>query len=179
MPNYENEQMMKPQGEVSIEVEIENAEMEDDAMYAEMAPKALNRPFSTKALNNLVKATNRLLPLFEQTPDYPEFTADVEVFPTDFVRVLAMFQGAVNEAVAADMLDAEMDFTMEDLTDDQALNALAGKLTSLAQSREFKSFLRNPPSPMAEEEVVSGAETAMEGEEMTEQQMDDLFTQRV
>jgi len=183
MPNREKEAMMTegemPEGEVAIAVEIETAEMDDEQMYADMAPKARNRPFSMKALNNLVGATNRLLPLFGQTPDYPQFDGDIDVFPTDFVRVLAMFQGAINEACDLDMCDDEMDFVMEDITDDASINALAGKIDMMARDRDFKNYLRNPPETMEEEEDVSGAEMAMEGEEMSDQQMDDLFSERV
>ena len=182
MPNYEDKPMneMPAEGEVSIEVEIESAEMADEDMYAEIAPRSTNRPFSTKALNNLVKATNRLLPMFDQDPDYPEFTQAIEVFPTDFVRVLAMFQGAVNEACDLDMCNEELDFVMEDITDDASIMAVAGKIDRLARDRDFKNYLKNPPERMEEEEeVVSGAETAMEGAEMSDEQMDALFTQRV
>jgi hypothetical protein len=165
--------------EVSLTVAVGEAEQSDEQMYSEMAPAGR---YSAKALNNLVKATNRLLPLFDQDPSYPEFTSDLDgQLPTDFVRVLAMFQGAINAAVDFEVVDAEMDFLMEDLTDDELLNMLAGKLTSLAQNREFKQFLRNPPmmEEEEEEEMTSGAETAMEGEEMTDEQMDSLFASRM
>lgn len=176
--NKMDKDMMGEEPVVALAVEIETAEGEDEMMYEEMAPSGR---FSRKALNNLVKATNRLLPLFEQTPDYPQFDADLDgKLPTDFVRVLAMFQGAVNAAVDADVLDSEMDFVMEDMTDDMALQSIAGKITSIAGNRDFRSFLRNPPE-MEEEPVeeVSGAETAMEGEDMTPEQMDNLFAGRM
>ena len=176
--NKMDKDMMGEEPVVALAVEIETAEGEDEMMYEEMAPSGR---FSRKALNNLVKATNRLLPLFEQTPDYPQFDADLDgKLPTDFVRVLAMFQGAVNAAVDADVLDSEMDFVMEDMTDDMALQSIAGKITSIAGNREFRSFLRNPPE-MEEEpmEEVSGAEAAMEGEDMTPEQMDNLFAGRM
>ena len=181
---YKDKEMMMSEGDMmdspqmSMEIEIQAAEGEDEMMYEEMAPMG---KFSRKALNNLVKATNRLLPLFEQTPDYPQFDADIDgKLPTDFVRVLAMFQGAVNAAVDADVLDDEMDFVMEDMTDDQALMSIAGKITSIAGNREFRSFLKNPPEMMEEpEEEISGAEVAMEGEEMSPEQMDKLFAGRI
>jgi len=178
---YKEEKMMMAEGpgpEVSLEVEVAAAEGEDEALYEELAPSG---KFSRKSLNNLVKATNRLLPLFEQTPDYPQFDADIDgKLPTDFVRVLAMFQGAVNAAVDADVLDDEFDFVLEDLTDDQSIQAIAGKITSIAGNREFRSFLKNPPEIEDElEEDISGAEVAMEGEEMSPEQMDNLFAGRI
>lgn len=185
MPNYEQDKQMPEGAEMEIEIAVGQAEMDDEAMYAEMAPRATNRPFSRKALNNLVKATNRLLPLFGQDPTYPEFDEDIQVFPTDFVRVLAMFQGAANEAVDTDILDMEMDMLMEDITDDQAVNMLAGKLTQLAQSKEFKRFLTEAmeePEGMEMEEPMEG-ETApagsMEPEEMAQDEIDNLFANRM
>ena len=88
------EDMDMGQPSMEIDVEIDQAEGDDEANFQEMAPKGR---FTAKALNNLVKATNRLLPLFDQTPDYPSFEEDITEFPTEFVRVLAMFQGAAEE----------------------------------------------------------------------------------
>lgn len=147
-------------------------EMEEEDVFAQLAPQG---PFSAKAMNQLVKATNALLPAFEQEGDYPTFDADVDVMPTDFVRVIAMFQGAVNAAVDADMIDPEMDFELEQLTDDRSLTLLAGKLSALARSRDFKQFLKEPPMEMemevAEEE---GGEP-----EMADGDINALFAMRV
>ena len=165
-----NEEMMNNMP--MMEEDVAGAEQADESMFAEMAPRGR---FTRKALNNLVAATNRLLPLFEQTPDYPVFEADVEVFPTDFVRVLAMFQGAVQAAVDSESVPADMDFQMEDLTDDMSLNLLAGKLTNLAKSKDFKMFLKNPPEEeMTEEEVVEE-----EGAAPTSSEIDMLFAGRM
>jgi hypothetical protein len=51
-----------------------------------------------------------------------------------------MFQGAANSAAENGAIDAEADFQLEDITDDSAINLVAGKLNSLAKSREFKNF---------------------------------------
>ena len=59
---------MKLGGKVNEEMmdaEIGAAEQDEEMAFAEMAPRGR---FSAKALNNLVKATNRLLPKFGQTP---------------------------------------------------------------------------------------------------------------
>jgi hypothetical protein len=175
MENKMKEEMKNP--EMGLTVEIETAEQEDSKMYEDMAPSGR---FSRKTLNNLVKATNRLLPLFEQEPNYPEFQEDINgPLPVDFVRVLAMFQGAVNSAVDNEMVEPEMDFLMEDITDDGSLKVISGKIDMLARSKDFKRFLANPPEEEMEEEEVSGAESAMEGEEMTTDQMDQLFSERM
>lgn len=183
MPKYEQDKQMPKGGEMEIQIAVGEAESSDEQMYADMAPQSGNVPFSRKALNNLVKATNRLLPLFDQEPNYPEFAEDITVFPTDFVRILAMFQGATNEAVGTEVVDTEMDWSIDTITDDQSINALAGKLTSLAQSKPFKQFLKQKPQePMIEEEEEAPSveeEGPKAPEEMTDEEMNNLFAGRM
>lgn len=173
MPTQEELAMLgMNETEPNLEAEIGEAEQADEEQFASIAPRG---DFSKKAMNNLVSAANRLLPAFEQTPDYPTFNEDVEVFPTDFVRVLSMFQGAVNAAAVNGAIDEQFDFEMEDITDDASLNFVAGKINNLAKSREFKNFLKNPPpEEEVEEEVIEKGTAAPTNEEM-----DTLFAGRL
>lgn len=166
MPNAEVQPAM------DMEIEISTAEQSEDEMFAQMAPTG---DFSANAMNRLVDATNKLLPAFDQEPNYPSFSDKVNTFPGDFVRILAMFQGAVNMAVDYDVIDEEMDFMMEDINDDRAIMMLAGKLSKLANDRAFKSFLQNPPD--VEEEAPEPMEP--EEEVMGDEEMDDLFASRM
>lgn len=166
-----NEEMNKPSME--MEIEIQGAEQEDESMFGEMAPKGR---FTAKALNNLVKATNRLLPLFDQTPDYPSFESDITEFPTDFVRVLAMFEGAVSGAIEEDLIDDEMDFDMGDITADENVNVLAGKLNRLVNDRSFKKYLKGMSDD--KEEATEGDEPDAD-EGMDDKDMDALFMERM
>jgi hypothetical protein len=52
-------------------------------------------------------ATNKLLPLFDQTGDYP-MVEDTKQLPPDFTRILAMFAGAVGDAISEEVLNPEM-----------------------------------------------------------------------
>lgn len=166
---------MKASGQMNeMELFMEEAVDEDEAVFAELAPQG---PFTKKAVNALVKSTNELLPLFGQEPTYPDFEGDVEGLPTDFVRVLAMFQGAVNAAVDAEMVDEEFDFMLEDLTDDRALLMLAGKLKNLSKQRDFKTFLKNPPMEEMDEEEAMVVDNEMN--EPAPQDIDALFAMRV
>jgi len=136
---------------VEVEVEMddespvkgmaEGATEADESMYEEMAPKG---KFSPKGLMPLVKATNMLLPMFGQTGDYPMLKEAMTELPTDFVRVLSMFVAAVDDAVAGDVVDAEMKLDMSGITDDRGLMLLAAKLDALAKNRDFKKFLKEP-----------------------------------
>lgn len=166
------------QPSMEMEIEIQGAEQDDEMMFDDMAPEGNYTP---KALNNLVKATNRLLPLFDQTPDYPTFNEPLTKLPTDFVRVLMMFSGAIDDAIANDMIDEEMSFELQEITDDAMINMLAGKVNNLVNSKEFKRYLKEMPNEegMEEEEVVSAGESMMGGDAPDEEQMDELFMERM
>ena len=100
-----------------------------------------------------------VLPLFGQSADYPE-VEDTEVLPTDFVRILAMFQQAVEEAIEEDAIRDEMRIDLDDVRDDTALMTIAGKLEMLAKDKEFKRFLQEEVD--GEEEGEMDREPEME-----------------
>jgi len=163
--------MKKPSME--MEIEIQGAEQDDESMFGQMAPRGR---FTAKALNNLVKATNRLLPLFDQTPDYPTFESNITEFPTDFVRVLAMFEGAVSGAIEEDIIDEEMDFDMGDITGDENVNMLAGKINRLVNDRSFKKYLKGMSDDKGE--ATEGEEPDTD-EDMEDMDVDALFMERM
>jgi hypothetical protein len=122
--------------------ELSEAEMADEEMVNSVAPTG---QYTAKGLNALVNATNATLPLFEQTPDYPKFSENLTKLPTDFVRVLMMFQSAVDDAIAQEVLPQDMAFDLATVKDDSALMSLAGKLSMISKSKDFKKFLKEPP----------------------------------
>lgn len=166
------EMMNQGQPSMEMEIEIQGAEQEDESMFGEMAPKGR---FTAKALNNLVKATNRLLPLFDQTPDYPSFDQNITEFPTDFVRVLAMFNGAVSGAIEENLIDEELDFDMSEITGDENVNMLAGKLNRLVNDRSFKKYLKG----MSDDKGESMEEEPESEQSMQEEDVDALFMERM
>ena len=168
---------MKLGGKVNeemLDAEIGAAEQDEEMAFAEMAPRGR---FSAKALNNLVKATNRLLPKFGQTPDYPSFGADITEFPTDFVRVLAMFQGATDEAVERGIVDDEFAFEFEDISSDANLMVLAGKINKLASDKQYDRYLKSQPEAEGVEEEMVDDETTTE--DMPPEEIDALFMERM
>jgi hypothetical protein len=169
---------MKLGGKVNeemLDAEIGAAEQDEEMAFAEMAPRGR---FSAKALNNLVKATNRLLPKFGQTPDYPSFEGDITEFPTDFVRVLAMFQGATDDAVEQGIVDDEFAFEFEDISSDGNLMILAGKINKLASDKQYDRYLKSQPTdePGEGEEMVEDEITT---EDMPPEEVDALFMERM
>ncbi len=141
---------------------LNEAEMADEEMYDKMAPTG---EFTKKGLNNLVSATNRLLPAFGQTPDYPTFGEDLTKLPTDFVRVLSMFADAVDDAVEAEVVGSDMALSLDALTDDLSLTAAASKIDALSRNKEFKKFLKEPYTKSEKEEKPEMEEEAGMGEE--------------
>jgi hypothetical protein len=162
-----------PSEEEPLAEDLNEAEMKDEEMYAAMAPTG---SFKAKALNNLVTATNKLLPAFGQTPDYPMFKSDITTFPTDFVRILAMFSDASKDAVDAEAVDPELLISLDDISDDMSATAVAAKLDALSRSKPFKKFLKEPYETKGEE----SSEALAEGEEeMSEEDMDSLMMGRM
>lgn len=160
----------RPEGDPYME--LNEAEMADGQVFEEMAPRG---NFTSRGLAPLVKATNALLPLFGQTPDYPE-VEDTNVLPTDFTRILAMFSGAIDEAVEADVIDDEMGFDLSTVRDDSGLMAVAGKLEMIAKSREFKRFLEEPVDMDDEPE---GMDMDMGDQPMSDADMDAMMMERM
>jgi len=158
-----------------VNEEIGVAEQDEEIAFSEMAPRGR---FSAKALNNLVKATNRLLPKFGQTPDYPMFNENLTELPTDFVRVLAMFQGATDDAVSQGIVDDEFAFEFEDITSDGNLMILAGKINKLATDKQYDRYLKSQPTdePEEGEEMVEDETTT---EDMPLEDVDALFMERM
>tara|TARA_Y100000114_G_scaffold45074_1_gene40745 strand:- start:16074 stop:16580 length:507 start_codon:yes stop_codon:yes gene_type:complete len=168
---------MKLGGKVNeemLEAEISAAEQDEEVAFAQMAPRGR---FSAKALNNLVKAANRLLPKFGQTPDYPLFQGDITEFPTDFVRVLAMFQGATDDAVEQGIVDDEFGFDFENITSDANLMVLAGKINKLASDKQYDRYLRSQPTDEETEEGIT--EDEITTEDMPLEDVETLFMERM
>tara|TARA_R110002126_G_scaffold40573_4_gene119231 strand:+ start:876 stop:1442 length:567 start_codon:yes stop_codon:yes gene_type:complete len=176
------EMKKKPSVEVEIQIggrapgsspvadELNELEMEDEDTYATMAPKGV---FTSRALDPLVKNTNKLLVLFGQDPSYPKIM-DTDKLPTDFTRVLAMFVAAVDDAIEAGVLDPEMKIDLSGVRSDAELMSLSGKIEMLARDREFKRFLQEE-----QPEEMEMEDEAPEAEMMTEEDADAMMMERL
>jgi hypothetical protein len=162
------------EAEAPVAEMLNEAELADEEMYDKMSPTG---EFTKKGLNNLVSATNRLLPVFGQTPDYPTFTEDLTKLPTDFVRVLSMFADAVDDAMEAEVVGADMALSLDAISDDLSLTAAASKLDALSRNKEFKKFLKEPyaKSESKEKEEIGPVKEDV----MDEETMNSLFMQKM
>lgn len=158
--------------EAPVNEMLDDLEEKDEALYDKMAPTG---DFSKKSLNNLVSATNRLLPAFGQSPDYPTFAEDLTKLPTDFVRVLSMFADAVDDAIESEVVGSDMALSLDAITDDLSLTAAASKIDALSRNKEFKKFLKEP---YAKSEAKEGPEME-EDKGMSESEMDGLFMEKM
>jgi hypothetical protein len=156
-------------------------EAQEDEMYSSAAPKGR---FSGKALNSLVDATNRLLPIFGITEAYPKFGGETQTsLPVAFVRLLTMFDKAIEDAVAEGVLPEDANIDMTIITDDAGLQGLAGRIGMAAKSPGLKRFLkRKVPGPGGEEmggEEAPMSEMPEEEDDMSESKMNTLFAGRM
>jgi hypothetical protein len=159
----------RPEGD-ELGMDLEAAEEADAEMIAAISPRG---DFTSRGLDPLVKATNSLLPLFDQEPTYPK-VGDTKVLPPDFVRILAMFKGAIDDAIEKEVILPEMKISLDSIKDDTALITLAGKLQMLAKDKAFKSFLKEPVEEMEPEE-----EGEMEEEEMSDEEEESFLMDRM
>lgn len=188
MKMMQGDKMKNMKGPKKIEVEVElemngksgpvsgmgdAATAADEENYDAIAPKG---KFTPRGLGPLVKETNKLLPLFGQTPDYPMIKEELGELPTDFVRVLSMFVAAVDDAIEADVLDPEMALTFDGITDDRSLMLMAAKLNQIGKSMEFKRFLKEPKP---EEEMMTVDEERTPMPEMADDEIDAAFMDRM
>jgi len=152
----------------------------EDNLYDASSPVAVDM-FHKKALNVLVKSTNKLLPLFGVSKAYETLTEDMKTLPTDFVRILSMFSSAISDAIAADTIEPDMAFLLEDETDDTGLIQVAGKIGAVSGERAFKAFLKAPrKEPAAEEATDASVPEMAEGMDMSEgMDSEELFMGRV
>jgi len=159
-------QAMTRQGEV---------EESEDELYGASSPKG---KFTGKALNGLVEATNRLLPLFGLNDKYDRFgSGTITSLPPEFVRLLTMFSKAMADAIDAGILPEDAMIDMKIVVDDNGLQALAGRLGMAAKSPGFKRFLLRKVSESAPEAEEEGEEGM--SEEMGSEDMDKLMMERM
>lgn len=150
--------------------EIAEASRTDEEMYSTLAPVG---KFSSRALNILVQATNKLLPLFGQDPNYPVISTDLKVLPTDFVRILSMFVSASTDASSDERITPDLVVSLDGIKDDSGLIALASKINLLAKSKDFKNFLKEPMNIEKKEEIVE------ENPVNSDEDIDALFMSRM
>jgi len=156
-----------------LEMEFDMLADKEDEMYEMASPVGR---WTDRGLNMLVKATNKILPLFGQTPDYPMFgKGDYKTLPADFIRVLSMIGGAINEAVTAEALDADKAFDLPTMITDADAQAVAAKLDLVAKDKSFKRFLAEPK--MAP--TVPVAQTEEPRTELSEDEISKLFASRL
>jgi len=134
--------------------------------------------FSQDALNDVVAALNKVLPMFDME-QYPEFTSDMPQLPGEFVKQLGMVQAASTDAGTAELPD------ISSMTDDEDLRLLAGSLETLADDGNFVRFLKSRPGaqPEAEAEVEEDPKKKSKGKkkkkpEDEDEGIDDMFTAR-
>lgn len=116
-----------------------DVETGEDDIYAAASPKG---EFRKKALNSLVDATNKLLPLFGITEMYDKFSGDLTELPVEFTRLLTMFSSMINDAIGDDILTEDTAIDLSSITNDSGLLATAGRIGMAAKNTKLKKWLK-------------------------------------
>lgn len=152
---------------------VEMAGERDRMMNEALEGGAPDGEYGVKALNGLVSALNKLLPMFAVDQDYPTFDESIDgPLPAAFIRQLSMVAQAANDAGVL-----EEDLDLDDVVDDQGLRMMAGKLETLSKNLEFKQFLKEEPAPS--EAPVEEVTEEVPMEPMPEMDMDALMMDRL
>ena len=139
----------------------EDLDATKEEAFASMAPIG---DFSKDALNSLVDALNKALPLFGAPEDYATFAEDIEgALPTEFVRYLAMTSQAAKDA-NLDRLAVDL----ENIDTDSDLMKAAGQLDVLAENDSFRTFMAS-----ADQETEAPVEEVVEEEVQVETPISD------
>ena len=162
----------KNPAEVELEIKVGEIEGEEEGLYQDMSPTGR---FSKGALNSLVQVHNQVSKLFGMDP-YASFDADQESFPGAFTKEISMIIDAADDAAEAEVIDMEMVPSLENITTDKDVALLSGKIGMLAKSKDFKKFLAEPGE---EKEEMPEAEMAPAEGDMSEADMDKLFSERM
>jgi hypothetical protein len=162
----------KEPAEIELELKVGELEGEEDGMYQDMSPVGR---FSKGALNSLVSVHNQVSKMFGMKP-YASFEEDQESFPGAFTKEISMIIDAADDAAEAEVIGMEMVPSLENITTDKDVALLSGKIGMLAKSKDFKKFLAEPKE---EEEEMPEAEMAPAEGEMSEADMDKLFSERM
>lgn len=151
-----------------------DVEESEDELYTAVSPKG---KFSGKALNSLVDAVNRLLPLFGIEEKYDRFGGGtVASLPPELVRLLTMFSRAIADAVDAGILPEDTVVDMKIIVDDSGLQGLAGRIGMAAKSPGFKRWLLRKVTAAGAQEMKEGEEIE---DESTSEDTDNLFKERM
>jgi len=145
--NMMDQEMLKD--DAALEGKLMEKAREMDTIQEVADTDAVMGDFSKVALNRLVDAVNRVNILF-QAPKYPEFDANMDRLPPEFIRNLEMVNAAARDAGLDDYT-----FNIFEASDDKDLKMVAGKIDSAAMDKSFKAFL-NKPQGMGDLQAEAG-----------------------
>lgn len=149
----------------ALEAKAQEADDKEGQLLTDSAPMG---SFHVQALNSVVTALNRVLPLFKMEP-YAPVSEDMEVLPPDFFKLLVMVDHAASDAGA-------MSLDLGKVKTDRDLTMLAGKLGALAKDRDFKDFLN---APSARKEAPVPTPSSSKAPEPSDSELDSLFASRM
>ena len=174
MPDHYNK---KPTGGMPLPPnlmdEAKSIAAEQDKIADDMMTSASPQgQFSVAPMNILIKSVNDILTTLFDTEPVVEVGDDTTMFPVDLTTKLTMIDKAAKDA----RVDFDIDF--DSITDDRAVQMLAGELDILAADKDFKRYLQD--NTLLEDMPVVEEESVIEEEpEASNEDMNDLFASRM
>jgi hypothetical protein len=160
----------------TAELEQEYSMASEEAKQSDVG--SISGKYSLDALKKFIKTLNSALSTFG-VPAIPEPTQPTNELPPAVVGPLTMIASAISDAVSDDVLDESLAFDPESVVDDMALNGVGISLTRAFADKAFKRWLKEAPSKESEEEIKIEIERKAPKEEMSEEDMDNLFASRM
>ncbi|NDI21592.1 MAG: hypothetical protein EBY76_00860 [Betaproteobacteria bacterium] len=102
--------------------------------------------------------------------------------PAEFVRLLSMFKAAISDAIDQGILPEDAMIDLSVITDDNGIQALAGRIGMAAKSGGFKRFLSAKTAPSKEmktEEMSTEDASDSPSGPMSEDSTNKLFQSRM
>ncbi len=158
---------------------IDEANAAQSEMLEAMAPEG---PFTAPAIRDVAKALSQALSHYgpaaaDMLKDLrAEKGAAAEELPESIARAMPPVIDAINDAVEADVLDAEMRINLDGMSGDDALREVSARARMAAGSRDFRKFLKEEQEE--EEEGAAADEEAAAADDDADDE-DALFMARM
>lgn len=143
--------------DMDLEASAQGVQDSEDQMYMDMIPDAIFDPSTLKSYTDALNSASKLF----DAPGDLEVSED-GMLTVPHMRTMLMIQSAASEAADLGELDPEL--VPEIPMDDTQMDIETGRIKSLERSRDFKRFLRAPPAPPVEDEVIVEDDTQLDME---------------
>tara|TARA_R100000231_G_scaffold604_2_gene1106 strand:+ start:5159 stop:5644 length:486 start_codon:yes stop_codon:yes gene_type:complete len=127
--------------------------------------------FSSRALNAVIDAVNKIMPMFGEMEQMAQYNEDMTMMPMEMLNAVMAIMTVAQQA------GVPVEIEISSIESDNDLAKLAALLKRLANDGKLKEFLEKASTPVQAEEVTMNTE--MPGETQDTITDEELFAQRV